>query len=50
MRGISVGFLISRLIASGMLILALSGHPYSYYILNYAGWFAAQLPMVRLNQ
>jgi hypothetical protein len=33
MRGISVGFLISRLIASGMLILALSGHPYSYYIL-----------------
>jgi len=33
MRGISVGFLISRLIASGMLILALSGPPYSYYIL-----------------
>jgi len=33
MRGISVGFLISRLIASGMLILALLGYPYSYYIL-----------------
>jgi len=33
MRGISVGFLIARLIASGMLLLALSSHPYSYYIL-----------------
>ncbi len=33
MRGISVVFLIARLIASGMLLLALSRHPYSYYIL-----------------
>ena len=33
MRGISVGFLIARLIASGMLLLALSRYPYSYYIL-----------------
>jgi hypothetical protein len=33
MREISVGFLIARLIASGMLLLALSRHPYSYYIL-----------------
>ena len=32
-RGISVGFLVARLIASGMLILALSRHPYSYYTL-----------------
>lgn len=33
MRGISIGFLIARLIASGMLLLALSRLPYSYYIL-----------------
>jgi hypothetical protein len=33
MRGIPVGFLIARLIASGMLLLALLRHPYSYYIL-----------------
>lgn len=33
MHRISVGFLIDRLIALGMLLLALSRHPYSYYIL-----------------
>lgn len=33
MRKISVGFLIARLIASVTLLLALSRHPYSYYIL-----------------
>ncbi|RLB06045.1 MAG: hypothetical protein DRN90_00630 [Thermoproteota archaeon] len=33
MRGISISFLIACLITSGMLFLALSRHPYSYYIL-----------------